>query len=125
MAMPKSKETRCMYCGERRDGLEIREDSVINAMRWIKRNITRNERGYRIVVCKDDFPKYLKARKRFEGRQRIYLALGIIFAITVTIAGRSIISVFYAIAVLVFIYLFSLLTYVPALNISPGKGARK
>ena len=114
-----------MYCGERKDGLEIRNDYVIEAMRWVKRNITKNERGYRIVVCKEDYPRYASARKKFEGRQKIYLALGIIFAITVLLAGRNPTAVFYAIAVLAFIYLFSLLTYVPALNIPGEKGAKK
>ncbi len=125
MAPPKSRETRCMYCGERKEGLEIREDYVIYALRWLKRNVTRNERGYRIVVCRDDYQKHAKARKRFEGRQKVYLALGLIFAITVILAGKNIVAVFYAIAVLIFIYLFSLLTYVPALSIAPGKGAVK
>jgi nitrogen fixation/metabolism regulation signal transduction histidine kinase len=125
MATPKQRETRCMYCGENKDGLEIRDDYVLYTMRWVKRNITRNERGYRIVVCKEDYPKYAKARKRYEGRQKIYIALGLIFAVLVILAGRSALSVFYAIVVLVFVYLFSLLTYVPALSTAPEKGAGK
>lgn len=120
----KKKETRCMYCGEDRDGLEIREDYVVYVLRWLKRNITRNEKGFRIVVCKDDYPKYAQARRRFEGRQKIYLALGFIFAATVILAGRNPIAVLYAIAVLVFIYLFSLLTYVPALSVPEGPVAK-
>jgi hypothetical protein len=114
-----------MYCGERKDGLEIQEDYVIHALRWLKRNVTKDEKGYRIVVCKDDYQKYAKARKRFEGRQKLYLALGLIFAIAVILAGKNIIAVFYAVVVLIFIYLFSLLTYVPALSIAPVRGARK
>jgi hypothetical protein len=123
--MPDTKaqqgETRCMMCGNRREGLDVRPDFVIDAIRWFKRNVTRNEKGY-LVVCKECYPQYAKSRKKFENRQILYMALGIIFAALIFITSvNKALAVLYAIAILVFVYLLSLLTYIPALDMPQNR----
>lgn len=116
------KESRCIICGEQKTGLEVSQDAVIEAIRWFKKNVTKNEKGYALVVCKQCYPKYASERKRFQRRQTLYLALGIIFALVLVIASRgALLSVFYAILVVVFMYALSLMTYVPALNVPNTK----
>ncbi len=115
------KETRCVICGARKNGLEVRQDFVIETIRWFKRNITRNEKGYRLVVCKECYPKYAKERSKFERRQIFYLIIGVLFTIVIVIgAGNKALALLYGFVVLVFVYLLSLLTYIPAVN-TPGK----
>jgi hypothetical protein len=114
----KTKEKRCIMCGLQKNGLEVREDFAINTIRWFKKNVTKNEKGYTLVVCKECYPSYVKEKKKFERRQMLYMALGIIFAFLLILASRgSLLSVFYAILVFAFLYSLSLLTYVPSLNI--------
>jgi uncharacterized membrane protein len=114
----KKKESRCIMCGEARDGLEVNEDFVIYTMRWFKRNITKNEKNYRLVVCKDCYPKYYEERKKYEKRQALYLVLGILFAIVLIIVGQNkLIALLYGLIVILFVYLLSLLTYIPSVKI--------
>lgn len=119
--MKEKEETRCIICGNERNGIEIRSDSVITAIRWLKKNITKNEKGYKLVVCKECYPKYAKERKKFKNRQAFYVGLGIVFDIVLLYGARNSgyigIVILYCIAILVFVYLLSLLTYIPELNI--------
>lgn len=120
------KETRCIVCGKEKDGLEVRDDKVIEAIRWFKRNVTKNEKGYRLVVCKECYPVYLKARKRFERRQALYIAVGVVFAALILFASvNKALALLYGIAIVVFVYLLSILTYVPALNMPAQKKAQE
>ncbi len=107
-------------CGEKRKGLRVREDYVIKSIRWFKRNVTRNEKGYVLVVCKEDYPKYYKARKKFESRRALYIALAVVFAaLMVFISQNKLTALVYGIIVVFFFYLLSHLTYMPSL-IMPG-----
>jgi hypothetical protein len=122
-------ESRCIICGERKEGLEVRSDSIIGAMRWFKRNVTKNEKGYRLVVCKGCYLDYAKQRRKFERRQALYITIGVIFALVlVFVSINKITGVLYAIAVVVFMYILSILTYTPQLNMpkaSPKEQRRK
>lgn len=115
-------ENRCIMCGQKRDGLRVKEDSVIILMRWFKKNITKNEKGYRLVVCKEDFPKYYKQRKRFESRRALYVALGAVFAVFMLAVGADkLLALVYGIIIVLFFYLLAHLTYTPAVEM-PAEG---
>ncbi|MGC8648787.1 MAG: hypothetical protein ACP5UN_01025 [Candidatus Micrarchaeia archaeon] len=114
----KKRESRCIMCGEAKDGLEVNEDFVIYIMRWFKRNITKNEKNYRLVVCKACYSKYYEERKKYEKRQALYLVLGILFAIILIIIGQNkLIALLYGLIIILFVYLLSLLTYIPSVKI--------
>jgi hypothetical protein len=103
-------------CGEPRNGLEVREDWVINTIRAFKRNVTKNEKNYRLVVCKECYPKYAKAKSRYDKRRMIYITLGVVFGIIVVLAASFRPTSFVVgIAAVCIMYLLSLLSYTPAL----------
>lgn len=123
------KESRCIICGEKKDGLEVKDDYVIEVIRWLKKNITKDEKGARLVVCKEDFPKYKKARDSYKKKQMAYTILGLLFALTlVGIAGsRILLAILLGLGVIAFMYLLAQLSYMPDLIIknmdSTGKFA--
>ncbi len=123
--MGMKKETRCIICGKELNGLEVKEDYVINAMRWFKRNVTHNEKNYRLVVCKDCYVKYKKARDSYNSKTVSYLAIGVIFAALLIITGRSIGAVAAGAAIIILMYCLSLLSYMPGLKAEKStKGQR-
>ncbi len=111
------QKSYCIICGKERDGIEIKEDHVIEAIRWIKTNITKNEKNNRLVVCKECYPKYVKARKKYESRRITYLVLGILFAAMSLIVSPRLETLAMAIVVVVLLYALSYLSYMPALKI--------
>lgn len=126
----KSNESRCIICGQERNGLEVKEDFVINGIRMFKRYITRNEKGYRLVVCRDCYPKYKKERDRMVRRQITYVAIGIVLAALLVIVARGRpSSILYGVLVVLFLYLISLINYIPSLKMpnagQPIQGAPK
>jgi hypothetical protein len=115
----------CMICGKEKNGTEVKEDFMIKAMRWFKENVTRNAKGYRIVVCSECMPQYRKIRGKFTRRKLIYVALGIIFTITIVAfsGGRYPSAIAYGLGITVFLYLLSLISYVPELVEKPAKAS--
>ncbi|MEM0154585.1 MAG: hypothetical protein QW814_01995 [Methanothrix sp.] len=114
--MMMKKETRCIICGKELNGLEVKDDYVIKSMRWFKRNVTHNEKNYRLVVCKDCYVKYKKARDSYNSKTISYLAIGVIFAALLIITGRSLGAVVAGIAIIILMYALSLLSYMPGLK---------
>ena len=113
--------SRCIICGEARDGLEVREDRVIRAMRYFKQNVTKNAKNYRLVVCRACYPKYDKYRSTYVKKQVSYVVVAVIFAALLIIVSGGQPSAFaYGIAIIIFMYLLSLLSYTPAVNLPPG-----
>ena len=111
-------EPRCVICGKAKDGIGIQEDQVLGLLRWFKRNVTRNEKGYKLVVCKSCYPIYTKSRKRFVNRQVLYVGLGVILSLLLVIGGANkLLAVLYSVVVIVFMYALSLLSYMPALKV--------
>ncbi|EQD59708.1 hypothetical protein B1B_08080, partial [mine drainage metagenome] len=41
-------------------GHRRQRDYVIGAIRWFKKNVTKNEKGHALVVCKACYPAYKK-----------------------------------------------------------------
>jgi hypothetical protein len=87
-------------------------------MRWVKRNITKNAKNYQMVVCKDDFLKYKKKREGYERKQILYIIIGILFLVLLLIFanGRYLGAIVYGFAIIIFMYLLSLISYMPAVE---------
>lgn len=105
----------CIICGEEKNGLPVKNDHVLEMIRWVKRNITRNEQGNELVVCRECYPKYSKLRSKSISRMGQFLVLGIVFAILFILVSPGVLSVVVGIIVVLLLYSFSLLTYMPAL----------
>lgn len=109
--MPK---TVCIICYKEKPGLEVKNDYVLESMRWFKRNITRNEKANRLVVCKECYKDWKKVRDRYVRRQILYLSLGIAFAAFIIVFSHDkFLALLGGIGVIIFIYLLSLITYMP------------
>ncbi len=119
-----AKPSYCIMCGKRRDGLPVANDHIIDAIRLFKRNVTKNEKGSRLVVCRACYAKYRKRRDKYTSRQIMYVALGVIFMILSLFMAPSISTFLIAAVVLLIMYLMSLLNYTPALEI-PRHGTKK
>ena len=121
----------CIICGEKKDGLRVKSDSIINSIRWIKRNITRNEQGYDLVVCKGCFIKYRDAKAKYDRRRITYVGIGVAFTLLLVLlsGGRSPGALASGIVLIALMYLLSLLSYMPSLEMpkiaaEKGKAAR-
>ena len=117
---------RCIICGKQRDGLEVKTDWVITSMRWFKRNVTKDEQGNRLVVCKGCYPIYKKNRDKYTSRQTLYLVLGALFIILGLLISsydilRFLSAIGLSVIILAVLYLISLLNYTPALAMPQGK----
>ena len=112
------KEERCILCGAARPGLAVREDFVIGSIRWFKRNVAHNEKGYSLVVCRECYPKYKKALASYRRKQVAYVAIGIIFmALLIVLSQDKFLAALSGIAIVAFMYLLSLLSYMPSVSI--------
>jgi len=108
----------CIVCGKEKNGIGIGDDYVLDSIRWFKRNVTKNEAHNTLVVCKDCYPEYKKSRKKYESRQRLYIALGIVFVVMmIYIGGLTAQALLVSIFILILFYLFSLLSYTPKIEI--------
>ena len=118
MLMEIKKKKVCIMCGKEKEGLNVKEDHVIAAMRWVKHNITKNPKNYHMVVCKDDFVAYKKKRDSFERKRAAYVIIGVLFTLLLLAFanGRFLGAIFYGVGVIVFMYLLSLLSYMPAVD---------
>jgi hypothetical protein len=123
--MPKI-EDRCIICGERREGLRVRQDYQIGLIRWFKRNLLRNEKGYGLVVCKECYPKWKKSKDSYNRKQGTYIAIGVLFGIFLAAfsGGNILPAILYGAAVVVFMYALAQISYMPDL-IMPKPGPKK
>lgn len=112
--------TYCIICGKSRTGLLVEEDYIINALRWFKRNVTKDEQKNKLVVCKEDYATYNKNRKRYLSRQALYLGIGVIFlliTIAISFSSGKFGGILFGLFCLLVLFLISLLNYTPALKI--------
>lgn len=107
----------CIMCGTEKHGLAVRDDWELGLIRWFKRNVSKNEKGNRLVVCRTCYPKYAANRSKYESRQKLYITLGVIFAALSLLISPSIASVLVAALVIVLMFAFSLLSYTPKISI--------
>ncbi len=116
------RKSVCIICGKEKEGLEVQDDYVIKAIRWLKRNVTKNEKGNRLVVCRDCYPKYREMRKNYEKRLRQNIALGVIFLVLLLIFSQNKLYAFLVGGgILLLLYLLTLLNYVPQLKVTAEK----
>jgi len=111
------QKSYCIECGNAKKGIAVRDDSVLSAIRWFKRNVTRNEKKNLLVVCRECYVKYNAGRKRYKSGQKTYLALGIVFMIVSIASSQQIMTVFLSLFLLCLLYFFSLLNYRPEIDI--------
>ncbi|MCL5427722.1 MAG: hypothetical protein M1321_00905 [Candidatus Marsarchaeota archaeon] len=131
MAIEKGKTEKrksyCILCAKERDGIPVKEDNVIKAIRLIKRHVLKSEKRNRLVVCKECYADYKKYRKRYTRRQAIYVGLGIVFLImllAISPTWQSKLSgALIGIGMTLLLYLLSLLNHVPEIDI-PSDGRR-
>ncbi len=111
-------ESRCIICGLEKKGLKVKEDHVIYAIRWFKRNVSRNEKGYDLVVCRDCYKKYSSARSSYNRKLFAYLGIGILATVLwIAVGGIKLYSIAAGIVLIAFMYLLSLLSYIPGLDV--------
>ena len=114
-------ESRCIICGEEKNGLEVEEDFVIRAIRYFKKNVTRNAKNYHLVVCKEDYMKFSKARDSYVKKQILYVVLGAVFAaLLILYTWPNLGAIIYGLAIVILMYAISLLTYIPAVRLPKG-----
>ncbi|MGC8729937.1 MAG: hypothetical protein ACP5RP_00955 [Candidatus Micrarchaeia archaeon] len=119
------KESRCIICGKEKDGIEIEEDYIFKTYRYIVhkwRDIIGkselNKRNYRLVVCKECYPTYYKARSAYVRKEYIYVGLGLLFTIVLALFSSSkLMVIVYGLLLTILLYLMAQLSYVPALKI--------
>jgi hypothetical protein len=111
------KKSYCIVCGKEKKGIKVEEDAVLGSIRWFKRNVTKNEKGNVLVVCKECYANYKKDRKRYESRQRTYIALGVVFVLMSMFLSPNIMTLLISLVILVILYFLSLLSYMPKINI--------
>ncbi|MGC8478602.1 MAG: hypothetical protein ACP5NE_01590 [Candidatus Micrarchaeia archaeon] len=113
-----TKEPRCIICGLEKEGLPVKNDYIIESIRFFKKNVTKNEKGYRLVVCRECFPKYASLRRRFERRRAIYIAIGVLFAaMFLVLSPDKLTALVYGVIIVLFLYLLSLVNYIPSLEL--------
>ncbi len=129
MRMAKKKTDmgpRCIICGEAKEGLPVKEDYVIYSIRWINRHIFGKYRNHRLVVCKECYLKYSKQREKYVHKQITYIIIGVLFTFALLFGSHgNPVSLLYGIAVIIFMYALSLVSYTPALNISKSASGNK
>ncbi|MDE1824044.1 MAG: hypothetical protein KGI00_04375 [Candidatus Micrarchaeota archaeon] len=111
----------CVVCGEQKGGLPVKIDYVIDAIRWFKTKVTKNEKNNALVVCKECYPKYVAMRKKYVSRMYMYVGLGILFTVLVIALNPSIGSFLIGMLLTVALFLFSFLNYMPGLDIDGRK----
>ncbi|MGA3020779.1 MAG: hypothetical protein ABSD68_02420 [Candidatus Micrarchaeales archaeon] len=111
------KKIYCIVCGKEKKGIEVEEDAILGSVRWFKRNVTKNEKGNKLVVCKDCYAEYKKDRKKYESRQRVYMILGAIFVMISMVLSPSVMTLVISLVIFAMLYFFSLLSYMPRINI--------
>ncbi|MCL4389724.1 hypothetical protein M1397_03930 [Candidatus Marsarchaeota archaeon] len=118
-AKAERREERCIICNSVREGLPIKVDGVVTALRWLNSHTIKHKNPYAPVVCKECFVKYSKARKSYERKRISYLIIGFLFAILLIVGshGTDPIAYLFGLAVIVFMYLLSLISYMPKLDI--------
>jgi hypothetical protein len=112
------KKNACIMCGKEKDGLPVKEDWIIKSIRWVKHNITHSEKNYRLVVCKEDFLDYKKKRDSYERKQILYISIGIIFTVALTITARGALgAIGVGIIIIIFMFLLAQLSYMPGVDL--------
>ena len=109
--------TYCIICGKQRNGPEVKGDHVIGFLRWFKKNVTRDEKRNRLVVCKECYPAYKKRRDRYTSRQTLYMIIGAIFLVLGVAIAFSPLTLAVGLLMLAGLYLLSLMNYTPALSV--------
>ncbi len=115
----------CIICGKEKPGIPIKEDKVLDMIRWFKKNVTKDAKDNRLVVCKEDWPVYKKARGKFTTRRNLYIALGVLFVIIGNLVSFNAYTLLLTLGVLALFFVFSLFNYMPDVEIKGREGAAR
>jgi len=111
-------KTVCIICAQEKNGLGVKDDWMIGAMRWVKRNITKNPKNYNLVVCKECFLDYKKKRDGYERKQMLYAVLCIIFLVALAITTRlNPGAIVIGLVITLFLQALAQLSYMPPVDI--------
>ncbi len=116
--------TYCIICGKEKPGLPVKNDFVLDTLRWLKKNVTRDVQGNKLVVCKEDYNTYQKNYNSYRSRQTIYLVLGVLLFLLYSFISFSLLHILFGLGVIAFLFLMSLLSYSPQLDV-PDQNAKK
>lgn len=114
--MEDKRRPRCIICNEQKEGLEVAPDSFIRTLRWLNSHTIKHKNPYRPVVCRECFVKYRKMRKSFERKRIAYIVIGVLFAAVLATSLKPL-AVLAGLGVIAFMYLLSLVNYMPALRV--------
>ncbi len=109
--------SRCVICGQKKDGLEVKEDMVIKSIRYLKQNVTKDAKNYKLVVCRGCYPKYDKSRSAYVRKQISYVTIAVVFTVLLVIVSGAQPGAFaFGILLIAAMYALSLLSYAPAVK---------
>ncbi len=104
----------CIICRQEKDGSPVLDDPYITTVRAIKTRLGVAA-GNRLVVCKEDIPKWQEKRKRFERYVMWFAFLAFILFVSFILVSPSIIGLLYVLIGIVLIMAIPLLTYTPSI----------
>lgn len=111
------QKSYCIICGKEKKGIAVENDFVLDTIRWFKKNVTKSGKNNKLVVCKEDYKTYALSRRKFESRQKLYVIFGVLFVILSLLVSRSASTLPIAILIMLLLYLFSFLSYMPRISI--------
>jgi hypothetical protein len=119
------KGERCIICNQEKEGLGIKEDNIVYFLRWLNSHTVKYRNPNYPVVCRECFTKYRKQRKSYERKLISYLIIGFLFAGFIIVgSGGKPLSFLFGLIIIAFMYLLSLLSYIPELEIGQNKESR-
>ncbi len=121
----KPVDTYCIICGNKKAGIYVEDDYVLDTLRAVKKAITKKESNKKLVVCKEDYDTYEKYYRKFRYRLALYLSIGVIFAVFSLIVSPSIVTLGIDAFLIIFLYALAMLNYTPklALDFETAKGS--
>ena len=112
------QKSYCIICGREKDGIEIEEDLQIAIIKWFKTHITKNVKNNRLVVCKECYPKYKEAYKRYKRREYLYIILWVLFFSFSLFLYPSLYSIMASLILGLLFLIIIILIEVPALKLN-------
>ncbi|MEM0106907.1 MAG: hypothetical protein QXI95_00110 [Candidatus Micrarchaeaceae archaeon] len=108
-------------CRRNVEGLPVRIDTVIKVVRWFAVRLSKNTQLHTLVVCKDCYLPYIKARKKYLRKRNTYFVLGILFtgmlcSMSLNSPIKFLLALLAGLIITGGMYLLALLNYVPALE---------
>ncbi len=105
----------CIVCRQEKEGSPVLDDPYIKTVRAIKTRLGIAA-GNRLVVCKEDIPKWREKRKRFEKYVMWFAFLSFVFFVSFILVSPSIAGFAYMLVGIILVMAIPLLTYSPGIR---------